>query len=239
MKNLPLKAKQDHTRLIYCFICTAEIRDGVPLKYRGEQYQGETVDQIEIDTVSSNEITPWLEDMAKLRLQVFHEFPYLYEGTLGYEADYLRKYARSEMSVFVLAKVNRKVVGAATGLPLADADPEFQAPFKKQGLDVAQYFYFGESVLDKDFRGRGIGHMFFDAREAFAWQHEFRLTTFCAVERPEHHPMRPTNYRPLDKFWEARGYQKHPELRTSYSWLDIGDTEETAKPMVFWIKKPI
>nr|WP_305794056.1 GNAT family N-acetyltransferase [Hahella sp. CCB-MM4] len=194
---------------------------------------------MEIDTVSGDEITPWLEDMARLRLQVFHEFPYLYEGSFDYEADYLRKYARSKNSVFILARVNNQVVGAATGLPLRDADPEFQEPFTEHGLEVDQYFYFGESVLDKNFRGRGIGHMFFDAREAFAWQNKFRLTTFCAVERPESHPKRPSDYRPLDKFWEARGYQKHPELRTSYNWLDIGDTEETAKPMVFWIKKPV
>ncbi|WP_020407331.1 GNAT family N-acetyltransferase [Hahella ganghwensis] len=197
------------------------------------------MEQIEIDTVSGRDITPWLEDIAKLRLQVFREFPYLYEGSLDYESDYLKKYASSDKSVFILAKVNRKVVGAATGLPLIDADEEFQAPFKEHGLNISQYFYFGESVLDKNFRGRGIGHMFFDAREAFAWHNCFRWTTFCAVERPENHPQRPPNYRPLNQFWEARGYQQRPELNTCYSWQDIGEPEETSKPMIFWIKSPV
>ena len=196
------------------------------------------MEQIKIDTVSGKEITPWLDDIAKLRLQVFREFPYLYEGSLEYEAEYLRRYAASERCVFVLAKANRTIVGAATGLPLQDADDAFQEPFFAQQLPVADYFYFGESVLDQKFRGRGIGHMFFDAREAFAWQLGLRRTTFCAVERPLEHPLRPLEYRPLDEFWQARGYRKHPELIAHFSWQDLHENAETAKPMVFWIKNP-
>jgi hypothetical protein len=40
----------------------------------------------------------------------------------------------------------------------------------------------------------------------------------------------------LDKFWDKRGYVKHPELKTTYLWKDLDDTEETEKPMTFWLK---
>ncbi len=196
------------------------------------------MEQIEIDTVSGQSISPWLDDIAQLRLKVFKEFPYLYEGSLDYEAEYLRRYADSKNCVFVLAKVNRNVVGVATGLPLQEADEAFQKPFIDQRLPVEQYFYFGESVLDKAFRGRGIGHIFFDAREAFAWQLGLQVTTFCAVQRPLEHPLRPLDYRPLDGFWEARGYRKREDLIAHYSWQDINETNESLKSMVFWIKSP-
>jgi hypothetical protein len=41
---------------------------------------------------------------------------------------------------------------------------------------------------------------------------------------------------PLDKFWNKRGYVKHPELKTTYTWKDLDDNVETAKPMTFWLK---
>lgn len=49
------------------------------------------------------EITPWLDDVARLRVAVFRDWPYLYEGDAEYERDYLGAYARSAESVFVLA----------------------------------------------------------------------------------------------------------------------------------------
>ena len=61
------------------------------------------------------EITPWLDDVARLRVTVFRDWPYLYEGDLDFERDYLAAYARSAESVFVLAMQGGEVVGASTG----------------------------------------------------------------------------------------------------------------------------
>ena len=75
------------------------------------------------------------------------------------------------------------------------------------GFDVASIFYCGESVLEPAYRGHGIGHRFFDLREAHARAlGGFRSITFCAVVRPPDHPQRPAEYRPLDAFWRKRGY---------------------------------
>jgi hypothetical protein len=43
-----------------------------------------------------------------------------------------------------------------------------KAPFIAAGGNVDHIFYFGESVLLPQFRGMGIGHHFFDEREAAA-----------------------------------------------------------------------
>lgn len=193
---------------------------------------------ITIQTVSGEQILPWLDAVAALRIEVFRDFPYLYDGELDYERRYLAAYARSPGSLFVLALDGNRVVGASTGIPLSDAEPAFQAPFIEQHIALANVFYFGESVLQRDYRGHGIGHRFFDERETFARALGKTITAFCAVERSDHHPLQPEGYTPLDIFWQARGYTKQPAMRTLYAWQDIDQPVTTDKPMVFWLKGP-
>lgn len=122
---------------------------------------------------------PHLDDAARLRMAVFREWPYLYAGDLDDERGYLAAYARSPDSVFVLAFEDEAVVGVSTGLPLADAAAAFQLPFRERGLDVDRVFYFGESVLLPRCRGRGVGHAFFDHREAHARARPARACCWC------------------------------------------------------------
>lgn len=191
-----------------------------------------------INRLSGEQITPYLDDLARLRIEVFRRFPYLYDGDMDYERRYLETYARSPGSLFVLARDDERVVGVATGIPMTDETEAFKGPFIEQGYDPERIFYFGESVLLPEYRGQGIGVTFFDHREAFAReQGSFTHCCFCAVERPENHPLRPASYQPLGEFWKNRGYRKVPELRTWYSWKDIDESHETEKPMTFWIKR--
>lgn len=191
-----------------------------------------------IETRAGADIAPFIDDLARLRIAVFRAFPYLYEGSLDYEKTYVATYARSPGSVFVLALDEGKVVGAATGLPMADETDEFKRPFLANGYDPARIFYFGESVLMPAYRGQGIGVRFFEEREAHARRlGGLDLCAFCAVERPADHPARPADYQPLNAFWGKRGFIHHPELKTDYVWRDVGEVQETAKPMSFWLKE--
>lgn len=191
---------------------------------------------VTLQTVSGQQVLPWLDAVAALRIEVFRDFPYLYDGELDYERRYLAAYAQSPGSLFVLALAGDRVVGVSTGIPLSDAEAEFQAPFIEQGIPLDRVFYFGESVLQCDYRGHGLGHRFFDERERFARALGKTITAFCAVERPENHPLKPAGYTPLDAFWQARGYTKQPAMRTLYHWQDIDEAAATDKPMVFWLK---
>jgi GNAT superfamily N-acetyltransferase len=191
---------------------------------------------IELRTLTGTGIKPWLTAIARLRIQVFREFPYLYAGDEEYEQQYLQPYVRSARGVVVVALDRDRAVGATTALPLADADGEFQEAFRDHPIPATQWYYFGESVLLRDYRGLGIGHRFFDIREAAALAHGYEHATFCAVVRPPDHPMRPPDYRTHDAFWHKRGFHPDPSLTCEYPWLDIGDSEETRKVMIFWVK---
>lgn len=187
--------------------------------------------------LTGQQIRPHLDTLAQLRMTVFRDFPYLYEGSLAYERDYLETYARSPGSLFVLAKDGARVVGAATGIPMADETDAFKRPFEDQGWRPEEIFYFGESVLLPEYRGRGIGVAFFDHREAHARAAGFHYTVFCAVVRPEDHPRRPRDYQPLDDFWRNRGYRPLPELTTEYAWTDVGEIAPSHKTMQFWYRE--
>jgi len=178
-----------------------------------------------------------LDDLARLRIEIFRAYPYLYDGSLDYERGYLAEFAASAGAVLAAAFDGERIVGAATAAPMESQKPEIRTPFEAAGYDPAELFYFGESVLLPSYRGRGIGHAFFDHRESAARQAGKRICTFCAVVRPEDHPARPADYTPLDAFWRKRGYAPAQGIVTGFSWSDIGEAEESEKPMQFWMKR--
>lgn len=182
------------------------------------------------------DIAPYLGDVARLRVAVFRDWPYLYEGDEDYERGYLAAYAGSPDSVFVLAMDGGRVVGASTGLPLGEDTEAFQRPFAQAGIAVQEVFYFGESVLLPAYRGRGIGHAFFDRREAHARAlGRFRWTAFCAVDRDEADPRRPDGHRTNDAFWRKRGYARSEGMTMHLPWAEVG-RGEVVHPLTFWLR---
>lgn len=176
-------------------------------------------------------------DLAELRIRVFREYPYIYDGTVEYERKYLDSYFRAARAVCVIARTGDTIIGAATGLPLIDEDRSFAEPFIEAGIPRAAVFYFGESILLPQWRGRGLGHRFFDERERWARSIPgIRYTTFCAVDRPEDHPRKPAGYAPLDGFWQKRGYVKRPDLQVRFSWKEVGEVSESSKTMTYWLR---
>ena len=193
---------------------------------------------ISIKIVYGKQIEPYLADLARLRSGIFREYPYLYVGSMEYEETYLHTYTKSDESVAVLVFDNTTLVGASTGVPMSDESKEFRRPFELNGYDTDSIFYCAESVLRKEFRGRGVYATFFSEREHHARKlNRFKLICFCAVVRASGHPHLPENYRPLDPVWRKFGYHQHPELTTEYSWKDVDENAESAKKMVFWMKE--
>ena len=178
-----------------------------------------------------------LDDVAQLRITVFRDWPYLYDGDLDYERRYLEVYRQSASAVLVGAFDGDRLVGAATGTPMADHADDFAAAFDGSGFDLSDIFYCAESVLLPDYRGQGIGHRFFDLREDRARSMGFSVSAFCAVKRPDDHQMRPGDYAPLDPFWRKRGYAPLDGAVAYFGWKDVGQDKETDKPLQVWVRR--
>lgn len=193
---------------------------------------------IRLVRLTGDDLVAHLPDLARLRIEVFRDFPYLYDGDLAYEETYLQTYVETPDSVIVGAFDGGELVGASTALPLAHETDNFIAPFRERGYDADKIFYFGESVLRKSYRGRGIGVAFFDHREYHARSFgSYTHASFCGVIRPDDHPRRPEGYQPLDAFWRKRGFAPLEGVIGKIAWKDLDEAEETEKPMRFWIKE--
>lgn len=194
-------------------------------------FDGVTVAPIEGDALQAA-----LPALARLRIAVFRAYPYLYDGDLAYEARYVEKFAAAPGAVIIGAVDQGEIVGAATGAPMLGQMDAWADPFREKGYDISTLFYCGESVLLPGYRGRGIGHAFFDQREAQARRLGLTHSCFCGVVRPEDHPARPANHQPLDGFWLKRGYAPLDGVTAAFEWKEVGETAESLHQLQFWLK---
>ncbi len=108
---------------------------------------------LDVKSLTGEEISTVLPALARLRMVVFRDWPYLYDGTLEYEETYLAKLAAAPGAVCVIARDGDEIVGASTAAPMIEHADEFAEPFEKAGFDLDKIFYCGESVLLKSHRG--------------------------------------------------------------------------------------
>ena len=155
---------------------------------------------------------------------VFRDWPYLYEGDVAYEREYLDAYARSANSIVVLARDGDVVVGASTGIPLAEDSAEFQAPFHH-----ARHRRAAKSSIAANpcCCRRGAGAASAMPSSMLARRMRVRLavsewTAFAAVDRDAGDPRRPPGHRGNEVFWGKRGYVRQPGMTMRLHWNESG-----------------
>jgi GNAT superfamily N-acetyltransferase len=194
-------------------------------------------ESIKILQLQGEKIIPYLDDLAKLRIAVFKEYPYLYEGDSAAEANFIKKYINCAHAILFVVLHDNKVVGVATGLPLEFEFDAIKQPFIDNNLIIKNIYYLGDQILLPEYRGQGIGKKFFTGMEAGIKNfNQYSCIAFCAIERDISHPKKPKNYQSLDEYYKKHGYKKHPELVAKIPWAEIGSAEKINHTLVFWLK---
>jgi GNAT superfamily N-acetyltransferase len=192
---------------------------------------------VRVEFFAGEAMRPHLSALARLRMAVFREWPYLYDGSLENEGSYLAGFAACQGAGLAVAFDGEAAVGCSSCVPLADEDAAVRAPFLARGWDVGDFFYFGESVLVPAYRGHGVGVEFFRQREAHALASSAaNYACFCAVRRPSAHPLRPASAAPLDGFWRKRGFVAYPELVCAFAWKQVDTEDKVQNQLSFWLK---
>lgn len=193
---------------------------------------------INIRTFTGSGIKIYLPSIAKLRVEIFKSYPFLCKFSVEEEIAYLKKFIQNKDAIAVVVFDGPKIVGVSIGAPLESQEEDYLKPFREKGLNPANYFYFGQSVLEEPYRGRGLGHHFFDIREKHV-HHLKRFSGICflSIVRTNKHPEASSDYPSLASFWEKTGYSKHPDLTCQKSWKDVDEEKETLKTLMFWIKE--
>lgn len=214
--------------------------------FGGDDVMGEqkkTQSSLVIETLCGVAIQPYRFDLGALRMDLFKEFPYLYDGgrnehTRALEENYHETYSKSKNSRFVIAKDHDKVVGCLTAIPLSEEMDELQKPFLEANHDVSRYLYVGEALLLKEYRGKaGLAQTQQKLIEAYAREKGFSFIVFMTVDRPEDHPLKPKDYRDLDPMWRYLGYEKMDDtMKIHIPWIQIDGDEEQMNTLSIWRK---
>ncbi|MES2122596.1 MAG: hypothetical protein V4492_07465 [Chlamydiota bacterium] len=192
---------------------------------------------IHVRTFTGTALKPYLHSLAKLRMEVFKEYPFFEEPDLYREMQALRRIASLKESVGVLIFDGITLVGSALGYPLEFEEPAVIKPFEEKHLDIHAYYLFTESLLLKSYRSRGIGHHFFDAREAHvSYNKKYKHICFYIPDIAQNMELKPEDTLPLFDFWRKRGYVPHHEMKFALQWTAIGEAHPSDKQMSFWIK---
>jgi len=177
-----------------------------------------------------------LNGLASLRLEIFREFPYLYEGLREDELRYLRLYVETPDAFVLTVTDSGKIVGAATGVPLCYEHRELIEPFAGTPYHVEEIYYVGELLYLPAYRKQGSGlRMVQQVEEYVRSRGKFRYLTCATVVRPDDHPSRPVNYVPIERFLNRTGFAPLSGVTTSFTWRETVGVS-CSHPMQFWIK---
>lgn len=186
-----------------------------------------------LQIIYGTQIEKHIEPLGCFRIEIFSQFPYLYDGEMEYERKYLARYAASPQSFLIFCEDELGLVAACTGTPLQNADEEFRVAFCDE--DIEQTYYIGELMVRRGFRGMGIGPKLLTAAIKEIGAMGFKKVSLCAVDRPQDHPMRPSDYVSPDGLWEKFGFEKLRDKKVYYHWRDLGEAAESEKPMSIWV----
>lgn len=191
---------------------------------------------MEFQIVTGQQFQQHINTIAALRILIFKEYPYLYDGDIQTEMDYLKSYSKSKNSVLIIVKDKQKVIGAVIGIPLAEADEIILPPFA-QNQSIHSIFYLGEILLLKEYRGKGIGYQMYRMFEDLVRQKkQYHKIAIAEVIRDQHDPRKPKNYISVHKLLERLGYVKHPEMVILASYKEVDSTGKIPHSLVYSFK---
>jgi len=182
-------------------------------------------------------ISDYVDQLGRFRIDIFKEYPYLYDGCMDYEREYLSRYSSNPEGFLIVIQDHEGLVGACTGLPLSGEDQDFQAAFN--GETVNEIFYIGEVLIRLGSRGKQLGSSLLSAALGLVDSSVYKKVCLCTVDRGIDDPRRPANYFPPDSLWTKHGFEKSNSLLAFLDWKDLGEEGMTRKPMNLWLRSHV
>lgn len=190
---------------------------------------------LDIKILSGTEARPYFNEIAQFAISMFREFPYLFEGTLEYEKEYLETYFVSEKCTLILVFAGNELVSFTSSIPLNEEMAEIQAPFLKAGIDTSSYLYIGEAMIKKEYQGMKLLRTLLQHHIARAAQWGLKYGAFMTVDRPENHPLKPVDYVSLEPIWEHYGCKHRSDLTVKLAWPQVDSSgKEVDNTLSIW-----
>ncbi len=175
-----------------------------------------------------------VEELGHMRVAVFRDYPYLYDGRMEDERRHLSRYAESPDSLMVAMYDTEGLVGACTGVPLALEGGELARLFLEESLE--ETYYIAEIVVRHGWRGQGLGTQLFSALLQAVDTDRYKRLCLCMVERAAGDPRRPADYKSPASLALRFGFVPDPSRTVQFHWKDVGEDAPTEKTMRVWVK---
>lgn len=187
------------------------------------------------------DIAPYLPFVAQQRLSAYRDYPYLYQGTMEEEIQYLDWFSKLKHSALVIAFYHDEPVGFITGTSLSGFDFHYKGSidlFKNAGLPFDTYYYFSDAIIMPEHRNKSLITQMAQMLEEHADILGYTATCFVC-ESHASHPLKPDGYKELNGLFQKHGYSK-TEMVVAYNWptrqIDGGDKMQV-HAMNYWIKQ--
>lgn len=190
---------------------------------------------IRIEVFTGPQARAYFSQIANMRITLFSEYPYLYQGDINSEQAYLETYFCSANASILLVCDGDKIVGYSSSIPLIEEEDALKKPFIDRCLDLNDYLYIGEVMLCPEYRHKGITEKFFAYHENKARQAGYKKVVFMTVERSDNHANKPSVYQGLDPVWRHFGYEKS-DILVYFKWKQIDTRQETLNSLAIWQK---
>lgn len=193
---------------------------------------------VKTELLVGDQILPYLEQISQLYINIYEEFPYLFQGDVEQQKVAIKEhYISKKTGIVCLLLIENQVVGAGLGCALIESSDKFKEPFIKQKYAIDNLFFWGELILEPVYRGKKLGKKLYQKMGEAIKQSGYSSVCFCTVERSDDHPSKPDTYKSLEPLWEKLGFKKDEKLTFTGRWQEIGKEEATDQPMVFWVGK--
>jgi len=185
--------------------------------------------KVEYQLVQGSDMEQYVNDMIRLRLTVFRESPYFYDGTEGEERAYLEQHLHSEKGLFLIAKTGDHVIGMLSGTPMKDRD-DYAYPYVKNAIPTDSIFCLGELVVEQSDHREQIGLNLYQLFE----EHVRSLGSYDTIsECVVLHPIAGEGKSILMQV----GGSKCPNLVYHCFWKEIDQEVSTDHVMEYWSKQ--
>jgi hypothetical protein len=189
------------------------------------------------EVLSGHEVIPYLDRLGELRIAVFSEYPYLYDGSIEAEKNYLKMYAQSKSSLVVLSKIDKKIIGFIAGLPFTESlDNDYKDSFLTEVPIEKTVFYLGEILIQIPYRRNKIGNQLFQL-----FEHQLKLKGYkkilgCTVIREANSDKQEEGFS-IEQLIISKGAAKCADLIQRIGWKEVGKDESTEHFMQYWEKE--
>ncbi len=197
-------------------------------------------DNYNLELLTGKDLESILPFVAQQRIELFREYPYLYEGNLTEEMNYLEWFAKLPHTAMAVAYHDKQPVGFVSGTSFKDFDTHFKGScdvFLKADLKPEEYYYITEGIVVPEHRGNALALKLSALIEGYAKKIGF--TKGCFVdESHDKHPLKPANYYSLETAFKKAGYIKSP-LSIKFNWVTrqvAGQARDQEHELYYWMK---